>query len=296
MNRSLKPSCLPQAMPGSDALPTTAHLSQNRAPDEPVAETYREIDGKSLKAYIFAPRAMGKSRPAVLLFHGGAWTLGEASWMFGRAREFAAQGLVAISIEYRLSEPARKPPRITPADAVADTVAAVTWTRRQAQKWGIDTNRIAGYGWSAGGHLVAAAALLPTVQGKKVARNARPNALLLYSPALQVAQDSYFSGLMGRKEDPARYSPSKFISRSLPPTLILQGEEDTIVHTSDARSFRDAAVQAGARCELQVYPGVGHLLTRNLKVQYKDFDADPNDAADAHRREDDFLKSLGYLK
>jgi hypothetical protein len=44
-----------------------------------------------------------------------------------------------------------------------------------------------------------------------------------------------------------------------------------------------------------VYPKVGHLLTRNLKIQYKDFDADPADQADAHQKEDDFLKSLGYI-
>jgi hypothetical protein len=52
----------------------------------------------------------------------------------------------------------------------------------------------------------------------------------------------------------------------------------------------------GARCELQVYPGVGHLLTRNLKVQYQDFDSDPTDAAEAHRLEDACLVSLGYIE
>jgi acetyl esterase len=67
------------------------------------------------------------------------------------------------------------------------------------------------------------------------------------------------------------------------------------VLAQDARVFRDAAEKAGAECTLQVYPGVGHMFTRNLKVQYKDFDSDPADAADAHRREDEFLVSLGYM-
>jgi hypothetical protein len=65
--------------------------------------------------------------------------------------------------------------------------------------------------------------------------------------------------------------------------------------TRDAIAFRDAAEKAGARCTLHVYPRVGHLLTRNLKVQYKDFDGHPVDEADAHQREDDFLASLGYM-
>ncbi len=76
---------------------------------------------------------------------------------------------------------------------------------------------------------------------------------------------------MTGKGDPSSYSPSEFINRTLPPTLIIQGEEDTIVLTRDAIAFRDAAQKAGANCTLHVYPRVGHLLTRNLQVQYKDF-------------------------
>jgi acetyl esterase len=101
---------------------------------------------------------------------------------------------------------------------------------------------------------------------------------------------------MQGKGNPAAYSPSEYISRKLPPTLIIQGEQDSIVYCKDAIAFRDAAVKAGAKCTLYVYPGVGHLLTRNLKVQYKDFDSDPADQADAHQREDDFLYALGYLE
>jgi acetyl esterase/lipase len=211
--------------------------------------------------------------------------------MFGRAKEFAEKGLVAISVEYRLSKAG-----LSPIDAVEDTCAAFAWARQQAGKLGIDPRRVAGYGVSAGGHLVAAAATLPSVNGKRIARSSRPNALLMFSPALNMAHDQYFMSLMAGKGDPASYSPSEFISRTLPPTLIIQGEEDTIVLARDARAFRDAAEKAGARCQLYVYPGVGHLLTRNLKVQYKDFDGDPADEADAHQREDDFLVSLGYMR
>ena len=258
---------------------------------EPEPFAYRQIGARSLKAYVFLPKTAGKARPAILLFHGGAWKLGEAAWTFGRAKEFAEKGLVAISVEYRLSKAG-----VSPIDAVEDTCAAFTWARQQAGKLGIDPRRVAGYGMSAGGHLVAAAATLPSLNGKKIAGNSRPNALLLFSPALNMAHDNYFISLMAGKGDPSSYSPSESISRILPPTLIIQGEEDTIVLARDARAFRDAAEKAGARCELYVYPGVGHLLTRNLKVQYKDFDGDPADEADAHLREDDFLVSLGYMR
>jgi hypothetical protein len=37
------------------------------------------------------------------------------------------------------------------------------------------------------------------------------------------------------------------------------------------------------------------LLTRNLKVQYRNFDANPNFAKEAHEKEDAFLVSPGYI-
>lgn len=252
--------------------------------------TYRQTGNIALKAYVFRPTTGGK-HPAILLFHGGAWRLGEAAWTFGRAKEFADKGIVAIAIDYRLANDG-----LSPIDGVEDACAAFAWARAQAKALNIDTKRVAGYGVSAGGHLVAAAALIPVVNGKQLTDNERPNALLLYSPALNMAPDPYFINLMKGKGDPAAYSPSAYIGRKLPPTLIIQGERDSIVYTKDAIAFRDEAVKAGAKCTLYVYPGVGHLLTRNLKIQYKDFDPDPEDAAEAHQREDDFLIALGYMK
>jgi acetyl esterase len=269
----------------------TARFVTSENAGKPETFTYRQVGERSLKAYVFFPKTKAKDRPAILMFHGGAWRLGEASWMFGRAREFAEKGIVAISVDYSLSNDG-----LSPIDGVEDACAAFRWVRGNSEKFGIDPRRVAGYGWSAGGHLVAAAATLPTVNGKTVDASDRPNALLLYSPALNMAKDSYFMQLMEGKGDPAGYSPSEFISRSLPPTLIIQGEEDTIVLARDARAFCAAADRMGARCELHVYPGVGHLLTRNLKVQYKDFDSDPTDAAEAHQLEDAFLVSVGYIE
>ena len=109
-----------------------------------------------------------------------------------------------------------------------------------------------------------------------------------------MARNEYFMELMAGSGDPARYSPAEFVSRTLPPTLIIRARR-TRSSWPDARSFCAAAEKTGATCRLQVYPGVGHLLTRNLKVQYKDFDSDPVVGDDADRREDAFLVSLGYI-
>jgi len=252
---------------------------------------YRQVGTDTLRAYVFKPIKTEKKHPAILLFHGGAWRLGEASWTFQRAKEFSEKGIVSICIDYRLANNG-----LSPIDGAEDAGYAFAWARDHAKELGIDKSRVAGYGVSAGGHLVACAATLPAIKNRKVNSNSRPNAMLLYSPALNMAHDEYFVDLMKGKGDPASYSPFEYISNNMPPTLIIQGEQDSIVLTPDAIAFRDAAIKAGTKCTLLVYPGVGHLLTRNLKVQYKDFDPDPAFAADAHKKEDDFLQSLGYIK
>jgi acetyl esterase len=270
----------------------------------PKALVYRTVGTRELKAFVFSPPIGAfpdkTHRSAVLLFHGGAWNLGDASWVFERAKEFAARGMVAVAVDYRLSAGGAAPLPInaglTPVDSVEDACAAFTWVRSQAMQLGIDPNRVAGYGVSAGGHLVAAAATLPAIRGKAIGRTARPDALIMFSPALNMAKDEYFVSLMGDKDPPALYSPAEFLGHALPPTMIIQGEKDTIVKASDASSFCSAAKTAGVRCELHVFPGVGHLLTRNIKVQYKDFDPDPAFAAEAFQFENTFLESLGYMK
>jgi acetyl esterase/lipase len=266
----------------------------NSSAQQPVSSdtiVYRITPTDTLKAYIFNPSIKGNRHPAVLLFHGGAWRIGDASWTFQRAKEFADNGMVAISIDYRLANNG-----LSPADAVDDACAAFAWVRNHAKQLHIDSRKVAGYGVSAGGHLVASAATLPVVKGKKLSAGERPDLLLLYSPALNVAEDKYFNALMKDKANAADYSPLQFITQKLPSTLIIQGEQDSIVFTVDAKAFRDKAIAERVNCSLFVYPHVGHLLTRNLKVQYKDFDSDPADAADAHKREDEFLKSNGYFK
>jgi acetyl esterase/lipase len=273
------------------ATPAPRPSGSPAAATEPQAHTYRTIGSRALAAYVFLPAGGGGRRPATVMFHGGGWRIGEPAWLFTRARELAAAGMVAIAVEYRLSHDGQ-----SPADAVEDACAAFAWTRANASRFGLDRARVAGYGVSAGGHLAAAAATLPSVKGRPIAADERPNALVLFSPALDMAKDEYFGELMAGKGDPARYSPAEFVGGALPPTLVIQGQEDTIVLTPHARAFCEKAREAGATCELHVYPGVGHLLTRNLKVQYRDFDQDPTAGADAHAREDAFLAAIGYTR
>ena len=117
--------------------------------DQPVARTYREFDGKPLQLFVFAtpPRAPGAPpSAAVLLLHGGGWTAGSAEWTFAQARRFAHEGFVAIAVDYRLADSV-----ITPIEQLADVCTAFKWTRSHAAELGVNPDRLAAYGVSAGG-------------------------------------------------------------------------------------------------------------------------------------------------
>ena len=117
---------------------------------------FRTIGERQLLLDIYYPPPTYKCKPAVLLIFGGGWKSGDKSQNGAMAIALANRGYVAVSAEYRLSPEARFPA------AVFDLKAAVRWMKINANVYGIDTNRIAALGVSAGGQLTA---LLGTTNG-----------------------------------------------------------------------------------------------------------------------------------
>jgi acetyl esterase/lipase len=252
------------------------------------------VDGQSLPAYVFSPTAAHPAS-AILLFHGGGWVSGEAAWTFDAARRFARLGLVAVAIEYRLAEVPSEGPsqgKITPIEQLADTCAAFHWVRENAASLGVDATKIAGYGVSAGGHLVAAAATLGCGNREGQLANGGPDAMLLLSPAVDAAGDAWVTKLLQGRASSRDYSPVDHIPAHLAPTVIMQGTEDNVTPLAAARRFCADAAAKGNRCDLHVYPGVGHLLTRDLKNQEQNSGADPKLREDALEKQERFLREL----
>ena len=263
-----------------------AAVAQVSAPTPGRSFVYREVGGQALSAHVFFPLRHNSREPAngILLFHGGGWSAGTPEWSFATARRFADWGLVAIAVQYRLSEGAN-----TPIEALDDVCAALGWARQHADYLGL-TGRLAGYGVSAGGHLVAATATLGCPGGE-----AGPDALLLWSPALDVAADGWFREKLQGRAAVAAYSPVEHVGPSTPPTSIVHGSEDTLTPVAGARRYCDRLLRTGAICQLNVYEGVGHLLTRNLANQESDFDPDPEARADGIEQYRRFLTRLGFI-
>jgi acetyl esterase len=279
--------CAAFAVGCSRALPEAAQTSS--APVSPGEHIYQTIEGVPLKAYVFKPAGPNQSAsmPAILLFHGGGWVVGAPEWTFESARRYAEIGLVAISVEYRLSKAG-----VTPIEALKDVCSAVRWARAQAQALSIDPRRIAASGVSAGGHLASAAATIGCENTEGAHGTGGPDALVLWSPAVDVSHDGHFRRLLGERATVEALNPVEHVRARMPPVVVVHGERDSLTPLSGVRRFCDRVQAGGGSCIVHAYPGVGHLLTRNLANQESDFDPDPVARADGNAKQIEFLRQL----
>ena len=165
--------------------------------------------------------------------------------------------------------------------------------RENAPRLGIDPNHIAAYGISAGGHLAASLAFFGASDRGQT--SAVPNALLLISPAVALGKDKYFQGLLGRRALGREYSPDEQLDKAPPPTAIFNGSVDNLTLLDGAAHYCELARMHGGECQLNVYPGVGHLFTRKQPFDSRNFDPDPKAWADATSKGDRFLAEKGFL-
>lgn len=226
-------------------------------------------------------------RAAIVLLSGRGWSTGQADCDVTQAEHFAAKGMVSVCALYRAAVPTKS----TPLDSMADVRDAIRWVRANAAALGVDPNRIAVQGSSSAGHLAASAAIFE-VRGSV---SPMPNALVLYSPAVDVDTNQTLQQLLGTKETAANISPASHVTAGLPPTIILQGDVDTVTPIAGAKKFCDKMQQMGNRCELNTYMYMGHLFTPKGKRDDQAPQTDPRVAAAALAKVDAFLTSLGYF-
>lgn len=242
-------------------------------------------DGARFGVHVFEPAPRQAPSAAIVLFHGGGWFMGDASWVYARAAQYAERGALAVAVDYRLANQRD----LTPAHSNADARATFRWLRANATTMHIDPNRIAAYGVSAGGQLAASAA-------QSNDPNARPNASVLVSPALDLERDSWFVRLMGGAEEARALAPLSNVRAGLPPMLILQGDVDTETPLAGAQAFCAAMQAAGNECELKVYTGYGHLFTPAGQNDREQPNPDRATSAAATERGIQFLYTHGFLR
>ncbi len=283
--------------PARSAEVATAQLDDALATSDARAEVYKTVGGTALKLHIFNPPGHKPSNrtPAIVFFFGGGWLHGSAGQFVPQCRYIASRGMVAITADYRVYT--RHKARVV--DCVADAQSAVRWVRANAKRLGIDPNRIAAGGGSAGGHLAAATATLEDFTGDQDDKvSFRPNALVLFNPAIDLTPDETEPGEAGSRHlnllrrlgaKPEELSPMDHIGPGLPPTIIFHGKADRLIPFEKIEAFAKAMKKAGNRCEVVGFEGQGHGFFNARK------------GGDRYLREtlrlaDRFLTSLGYLK
>ena len=253
------------------------------------AEVYKKASGDELYLYIFSPSGHDPAkdqRPAIVFFFGGGWTGGTPTQFEQHSRYLAKRGMVAIVADYRVKSRQGTSPR----ECVADGKSAVRYIRENAKRLGIDPDRIAAGGGSAGGHVAATTGICDGLDDPAEAdskTSSKANALALFNPVYDNGPDGY--GHDRAKEWFPAISPAHNISKGDPPTIVFLGTKDKLIPVATAESFDAKLKAAGIQSELHLYEGQAHGFFNESKGGFDVF-------ADTVRKMDAFLVGLGYLE
>lgn len=222
---------------------------------------------QALKGDLYLPSNDGKTHPIVLLMHGGAWQRGDKSSMDGTGQALAQRGYAAFSINYRFA------PTYTNPAQLQDMQQAVRWLQQHATEYRLDMNRLATWGYSAGGHLSALLAVqpasdLPTV---KVAIVGAGPTNLSAPEARDASSVKIFMG-GSYAQIPALYdqaSPMFYVRSGLPPFFMYHGTADTTVPPIQSTNFSKALQAAGVPVQLMWLQGLDHSQASGATSQYR---------------------------
>ena len=230
-------------------------------------------DGHRLKARLFAPAADGPL-PVLLYFHGGGFTVGSLATHEPLCRHLAHLAHCAVvSVDYRLAPDWAFP------TAVHDAWDSLTWLRDHAAGLGLDAQRIALGGDSAGGTLAAVTAITARDAGWPLAlqllfypgcaghQNTPSHQSFAHGFLLEQAHIDYFFGhyLRGPEDrNDWRFAPLDGVDESgsvrdldgVAPAWIGLAECDPL--TDEGVMYADRLRLAGVAVDLEIYVGMVH--------------------------------------
>ncbi len=210
--------------------------------------------GRELFADVYRPPAPNGG--GVLLIHGGSYQRGDRTQLRGYAIALGRAGYTSIACEYRLAGEATWPAQID------DVHTALDYVLDRATDLGVDGDRVAVAGNSAGGHLALLAAVL--------ARRPIAAVAAFYSAVDFLGDDARAKGapaameyLLGADVSESRLasmSPLHHVRGDFPPTMLVTGNQDEMIHWGESLRMYQALMDAGAAAELHIFDGAPHAF------------------------------------
>jgi acetyl esterase/lipase len=205
---------------------------------------YKTVGSVELALTFFLP-GEPKPCPAVIFFFGGGFKSGRVEQFWPQSEYLAERGIAGITADYRV----KQRHGVTPSECLQDARDAFAWVRTHAAEYGIDPERIAVAGGSAGGYL--AAAMIVRNEAETV-----PAAAALFNPLFDTTVGA---GMLAvPDEERASLNLMDKVRPGCPPMAIFTGELDDGTPLATARRFADDMNSAGNRCILHAYPGEDH--------------------------------------
>lgn len=237
---------------------------------------YKTIDGTSLTLDIHQPSAKVKNAPLLVWIHGGAWFRGDKKAFIRKNKHLLNtllnEGYVVASINYRLSGEAVFPAQIQ------DCNDAIYFLWKNAEKYGINPDKIAVMGRSAGGHLASLVATsnahhLPDFHQEGTPNSFHIDALVAFFPptdflsfannattAPENSPEAKFLGGIPTKipEIAISASPTTYVNADTPPTILLHGLNDTAVPSQQSVLLKSKLDSVQVPNELYLAEGARH--------------------------------------
>jgi len=258
-----------------ESSPWTLHFFRpvfrlSMSPGPGVTVTKDELPGQyAVRVRVTTPSTGEVRRPAVLWLHGGGMIMGSPQFESPATGRLARElGAVVVSPDYRLA-----PERPFPA-ALDDCMATLRWMRAHAHELGIDPDRIAVGGASAGGSLAAAVAqrsqdegiplraqvlVYPMLDDRSALRaeHAGRGQIAFLPSANRFAWTAYLGREPSLSESPEYAVPARRTDLAgLPPAWVGVGELDLLYPEDVAYAERLRA--CGVPCQLVTVPGMYH--------------------------------------
>ena len=240
---------------------------------------YADTDNPAQRLDLLLPtkRAADKPLPVIVFIHGGAWQGGDKLSGRGQVARFVESGEYAgASVEYRLSGEAQWPAQIH------DCKAAIRWIKAHAKDHGLDAEKIAVWGSSAGGHLVAMLGVsgdvpeLEGMLGKHKDQTSRITCVAdWFGPTNLLTMGDFPSkldhrsanspegrliggGILENKDKASNASPITWVSSGDAPVFIAHGTADPTVPYNQSEIFEVALKKVNVPVFLQTIDEGGH--------------------------------------